>query len=35
MENPMVKQIIYFSFGMFYMLCLGAAAYALLYYSAH
>jgi hypothetical protein len=34
MENPMVKQLIYSAFGMFYILCLIAAGYALMYYSS-
>ncbi len=33
MENPILKQLIYSAFGIFYMVCLIAAGYALLYYS--
>jgi len=35
MENPGLRQLIYYAFGLFYTLCLLAAGYALLYYSAH
>ncbi len=33
MEDPIVKQLVYSAFGIFYLVCLIAAAYALLYYS--
>lgn len=33
MEDPIVKQLVYSAFGIFYLVCLIAAGYALLYYS--
>ncbi len=35
MENPMVKQMIFYAFGLFYMICLMAAGMALIYYSVN
>ncbi len=33
MENPGLRQLVYYAFGVFYLICLIAAGYALLYYS--
>lgn len=35
MDNPEVRTLMYYAFGLFYILCLVAAAYAMMYYSMH
>lgn len=35
MDNPEVRTLMYYAFGLFYMLCLMGAAYALMYYGTH
>lgn len=33
MDNPVLRQIIFYAFGFFYLLCLLVAGYALVYFS--
>lgn len=35
MDNPETRAIVYYAFGMFYLLCIAGTLYAMAYYTTH
>lgn|GEM_PF-6529141 len=35
MDNPESRALMYYAFGLFYLLCIVVSVYALAYYAAH